>query len=129
VASPRPACSSPPSAPGWALALDGITYGVGALFVASIRTHRAAATERSRFLNDLSEGWREFRSRSWLCVTIVQFALINAYAIGAFLVLGPFVVRNLRRIERSVPMPTRPSAEAPRFLAPSPAAGSPAPPA
>jgi MFS family permease len=80
--------------PGWALALYGLTYGVGAFFVASIRTHRAVPTERSRFLSDLSEGWREFRSRSWLCVTIVQFALINAYAIGAFLVLGPFVAER-----------------------------------
>ena len=27
-------------------------------------------------------------------MTIVQFALINAYAIGAFLVLGPFVAEQ-----------------------------------
>ena len=84
--------------PGWALALDGVTYAVGAFFVASIRTHRPAPVERSRFLSDLSEGWREFRSRSWLLRDDRQFALINAYAIGAFLVLGPFVAeRSLGR--------------------------------
>ena len=80
--------------PGWALALDGATYAVGALFIASIRPKRAAVPEPRQFLRELSEGWHEFRSRAWLCVTIVQFALINAYAIGAFLVLGPFVAEH-----------------------------------
>jgi predicted MFS family arabinose efflux permease len=80
--------------PGWALALDGATYVLGALFVAMLRVPRVTTTEERQFLRELSEGWREFRSRSWLCVTIVQFALINAYAIGAFLVLGPFVAEK-----------------------------------
>jgi MFS family permease len=80
--------------PGWALALDGITYAFGALFVGMLRLPPAARSENRKFLRELAEGWREFRSRSWLCVTIVQFALINAYAIGAFLVLGPFVAER-----------------------------------
>jgi MFS family permease len=80
--------------PGWALALDGATYLLGALFIAMLRVPRVKPTEERQFLRELSEGWREFRSRAWLCVTIVQFALINAYAIGAFLVLGPFVAEH-----------------------------------
>ena len=80
--------------PGWALALDGATYVLGALFIAMLRIPRVKPAEERQFFRELSEGWREFRSRSWLCVTIVQFALINAYAIGAFLVLGPFVAEE-----------------------------------
>jgi predicted MFS family arabinose efflux permease len=80
--------------PGWALALDGATYLLGALFIAMLRVPRAEQAQERQFLRELAEGWREFRSRSWLCVTIVQFALINAYAIGAFLVLGPFVAEQ-----------------------------------
>ena len=80
--------------PGWALALDGATYVLGALFIAMLRVPRLEQAQDRQFLRELSEGWREFRSRSWLCVTIVQFALINAYAIGAFLVLGPFVAEQ-----------------------------------
>jgi predicted MFS family arabinose efflux permease len=79
---------------GWALALDGATYGVGALFVGMLKLPPVEPDENREFLRELAEGWREFRSRSWLCVTIVQFALINAYAIGAFLVLGPFVAQT-----------------------------------
>ena len=80
--------------PGWALALDGATYLLGALFIAMLRVPRVEQAKERQFLRELAEGWREFRSRSWLCVTIVQFALINAYAIGAFLVLGPFVAEQ-----------------------------------
>jgi MFS family permease len=80
--------------PGWALALDGATYAFGALFVGMLRVPAVEPAENREFLRELAEGWREFRSRYWLCVTIIQFALINAYAIGAFLVLGPFVAEN-----------------------------------
>jgi hypothetical protein len=80
--------------PGWALGLDGATYAVGALFVGMLRLPPVEASEKREFRRELAEGWREFRSRSWLCITIVQFALINAYAIGAFLVLGPFVAQK-----------------------------------
>src|SRR5437870_4980609 len=80
--------------PGWALGLDGATYAFGALFVAMLHPPPAEPVEERKFMRELAEGWREFRSRYWLCVTIVQFALINAYAIGAFLVLGPFVAEK-----------------------------------
>jgi len=80
--------------PGWALALDGVTYAFGALFVAMLKAAPPEPAENREFMRELAEGWREFRSRHWLCVTIIQFALINAYAIGAFLVLGPFVAEK-----------------------------------
>ena len=80
--------------PGWALALDGATYALGALFVAMLNAPPSEPSQKREFLRELADGWREFRSRYWLCVTIVQFALINAYAIGAFLVLGPFVAEE-----------------------------------
>ncbi len=79
---------------GWALALDGATYALGAVFVGMLKLPPVEAKKDRKFLRELAEGWHEFRSRSWLCVTIVQFALINAYAIGAFLVLGPFVAEK-----------------------------------
>jgi MFS family permease len=80
--------------PGWALALDGVTYAFGALFVAMLKAAPPEPVKNREFMRELAEGWREFRSRHWLCVTIIQFALINAYAIGAFLVLGPFVAEK-----------------------------------
>ena len=79
---------------GWALALDGATYALGAVFVGMLKLPPVKPLADRKFLRELAEGWHEFRSRSWLCVTIVQFALINAYAIGAFLVLGPFVAEK-----------------------------------
>ena len=81
--------------PGWALGLDGVTYLIGAVFIAFLRVPAMPApVKKPEFLRELGEGWREFRSRPWLCVTTVQFALINAYAIGALFVLGPFVAER-----------------------------------
>src|SRR4029453_12193075 len=74
--------------------LDAAACVLGGLFIAMLRVPRVEPAQERQFLRELAEGWREFRSRSWLCVTIVQFALINAYAIGAFLVLGPFVAEQ-----------------------------------
>src|SRR6185436_20158336 len=50
---------------------------IGALFVGMLNTPAPEPSANREFLRELGEGWREFRSRYWLCVTIVQFALIN----------------------------------------------------
>ncbi|MGH9063290.1 MAG: hypothetical protein ACRDZQ_04260 [Acidimicrobiales bacterium] len=42
-------------------------------------------------LRDLMEGWAEFRSRTWLWVTTLQFTIFNLLAWGPFLLLGPVV--------------------------------------
>ena len=86
---------------GWGLLGFGIATSIllaGALAptdpVLASEVQVAEPAENPEFMRELAEGWREFRSRHWLCVTIIQFALINAYAIGAFLVLGPFVAEK-----------------------------------
>lgn len=40
---------------------------------------------------DLREGWREFTSRSWVWIVVLQFAVLNAAFTGAVAVLGPVV--------------------------------------
>jgi hypothetical protein len=62
----------------------------------------------------------------------VENTLIGAAVVvvlATMTVIAVADVRNLRRVEQPVPLPTKPSGEAPRFLTPSPAAGSPVPPA
>jgi MFS family permease len=78
--------------PGWAIAVDGGTYLAGACFVALMRVPAVApGEERGSFLRDLGEGWREFRSRTWLWVIVLQFSLLLMVCLGAFTVLGPVV--------------------------------------
>lgn len=40
---------------------------------------------------DLREGWREFASRRWIWIVVLQFAVLNAAFVGAITVLGPLV--------------------------------------
>jgi MFS family permease len=42
---------------------------------------------------ELREGWSEFRSHTWLWVTVLQFAVVLAAWSGGFQVLGPAVAR------------------------------------
>ena len=65
----------------------------------------------------------------WIGVENTLIGAAVVVVLATMTVIAVADVRNLRRVERPEPLPTRPSAEAPRFLAPSPAAGSPAPPA
>jgi hypothetical protein len=46
------------------------------------------------YLDDLREGWAEFRGRAWLVITTVQFTLFNLLTWGPFLLLGPVQCRD-----------------------------------
>jgi MFS family permease len=76
--------------PGWALAVDALTFVVAIACFSRIRLPRAAARATS-MLADLRAGWSEFTSRTWLWVIVLAFGFINAIHAGAWIVLGPVV--------------------------------------
>jgi len=84
--------------PGWALAVDSLTYvlAIGCLWAVRLpgRTMPAsapAATPPPSMLRDLREGWVEFSSRTWLWLVVLVFGLLNAIQFGALGVLGPLI--------------------------------------
>jgi MFS family permease len=77
------------TSPGWALAVDAASFLAGAGFILAMELPAALRMEASRLLAELHDGWREFRSRTWLWAIVLQFALINAAASGVRDVLGP----------------------------------------
>jgi MFS family permease len=79
--------------PATVLALDAASYALSDLALAGlVLTKSAVASERS-IIHDLVEGWGEFRSRTWLWATTLQFATFNLLAWGPFLVLGPVLAK------------------------------------
>lgn len=80
--------------PGWAIAVDAATYFAGAAFLAFLRLAPVPAAPKRRFVKELSDGWNEVRSRTWLWTVIAQFTFINAFSWAAFFVLGPFVAND-----------------------------------
>jgi MFS family permease len=76
---------------GWAFLLDAATFAVSALLLTRVPTSDAppAPSERRTVLAELAEGFREVRSRAWLWVTVVVFALAVPLGYAPLYVLGP----------------------------------------
>ncbi len=70
--------------PAWALAVDAATFGISGICLLGLRhlTHARPRTPSS-LRRDLVEGWREFRSRTWL------WGVILIWMLGALTVYGP----------------------------------------
>jgi MFS family permease len=77
--------------PGWGLAADAASFALAALCFAGLRVPPARRGPRGSMLGDLREGWSEVRSRTWVWIVILQFALVNAAFVGGLVVLGPAV--------------------------------------
>jgi len=108
--------------PGWAIAIDGLSYLASAWFLLRLRppaflgrpggkaaqagparglageepTVDGIATASSRaFLRDLADGWREFTSHTWIWVMVAGAALFLFAIQGPIQVLGPIVTRDV----------------------------------
>jgi predicted MFS family arabinose efflux permease len=81
--------------PGTALAVDGGTFLVSALSLASLRmvAHVRPQTATS-VIEEIREGWREVRSRRWLWTVIAYWCASAVFTFPAFFVLGPYVAKQ-----------------------------------
>lgn len=77
--------------PGWGLAVDAAAFAAAAVFFSRLRLPERTKPARASMIADLREGWREFTSRSWVWIVVLQFAVLNAAFTGAVAVLGPVV--------------------------------------
>jgi MFS family permease len=82
------------TSPAVGIAVDAASFLVAAVLLAMIRLPATMRMEASNFLADLSEGWQEFRSRTWLWVIVLQFGFVNAMILGVEGVLGPAVANE-----------------------------------
>jgi MFS family permease len=79
---------------GWALAVDAATFIFSAAFLSALRIERGlhVARERTRsMLSELREGWKAFRSRRWLLISVGYFTLMFGFGFSVLRVLGPEV--------------------------------------
>ena len=82
------------TSPGIGIAVDAASFLIAALLLAMIRLPATLRMEGSNFLGELKEGWREFSSRTWLWVIVIQFGFVNAVLLGVEGVLGPAVAKE-----------------------------------
>jgi predicted MFS family arabinose efflux permease len=79
---------------GWAIAFDGVTFLASAAILVQLQVTAPARDAVSSFGRELADGWREFRTRTWLWVVVAGFGFSNAASASAFGVLGPVVARE-----------------------------------
>lgn len=82
------------TSPGVAIAVDAATFFLAAGLLALIRIPSTLRMEASNFFTELADGWREFSSRTWLWVIVLQFGFVNAMTLGVEGVLGPAVAKD-----------------------------------
>lgn len=82
--------------PGWALAIDSLTWLVAAGCMARVgippRAQDADATPN--MLRELREGWSAFTEHTWLWLIVAAFGLGNAIHAGAWFTLGPALAKD-----------------------------------
>jgi len=75
---------------GWAVAVDGLTYLFAAALLLPVKIPPPPRTDQASMVGELREGWRYFRSTTWLWLIVVAFGVLNALHSG-FNTLGPVV--------------------------------------
>lgn len=85
--------------PGWALAVDALTYAVAIVCLTRVGLPRQETRSgRQSMVRELREGWSEFTTREWLWVVVLAFGLTNAIHAGVIGVLGPLVAKSTEAI-------------------------------
>jgi MFS family permease len=83
------------SGPGWALAVDALTWAFAAILLIPVKIPpRAPRAEQTSTLQDLREGWTFFRSVTWLWVVVLGFGGLNMIHNGALFTLGPVIAED-----------------------------------
>jgi len=87
--------------PGWALAVDAMTYAVAIVCLTRVGLPRRAQEDGAphhSMVRELREGWSEFTRREWLWVIVLAFGLTNAIHAGVLGVLGPLIASSTASI-------------------------------
>ena len=80
--------------PGWAIGFDALSYLVAATVLLPMHVRAPAHDEGESFLQELGQGWRAFRTRTWIWVIVLGFAFTNGAESAALNVLGPIVAKE-----------------------------------
>ncbi|MDR0360337.1 MAG: MFS transporter [bacterium] len=80
--------------PGWAIAIDAATYLFSALFFSTLRIPRSMLNASASMFRELLDGWREFRSRTWLWLIVMYLTTFDALSYAPFMVVGAVVTQQ-----------------------------------
>ncbi|CAP56778.1 MFS transporter [Gluconacetobacter diazotrophicus] len=74
--------------PAAAILLDAASYGCSIFLLREVRTRRSVALVDEPFIQQMLQGWQQFRAKPWLSVIVVQYALFQLLVLGPAYVIG-----------------------------------------
>jgi predicted MFS family arabinose efflux permease len=91
--------------PGWAMAANAVLLLASAVLIAGLRkpsrnalmpvpVKKLVESPSESVLRGLRDGWREFRSRQWLWVVVVQYSFVMMVFQAVWSVLGPVIAND-----------------------------------
>lgn len=81
--------------PGWALAIDAVTFALSAVFIFSIQMSvDSRMSARPGLLQQLKDGFVHLYRRMWIMVLVIHGGIINGCVIAPILILGPLVAKT-----------------------------------
>jgi MFS family permease len=85
--------------PGAALALDALTFAGSAAFLTRLRPRGTPhepgpVTTRGSFFRELSEGWEQVRTRTWVWSGMAAMAVYHVVVLPSVYVLGPVLAEH-----------------------------------
>jgi MFS family permease len=80
------------ASPGWALAIDSITFFLSAALITRMSALPASGQQEGLWA-EVKEGWREFISRTWVWTIVVQFTCVNMAVLAALDVYAPVIAK------------------------------------
>ena len=79
---------------GWAILGDAVTFAVAAVLLVRIPPLGFVERPRESFWRELGAGWNVVRSRTWLWLSILDFAVFQMIYLASMMVLGPLVAKE-----------------------------------
>jgi len=79
---------------GLTLLIDAATFALATLLVVSLRPAKQIKSQGESIIQELKLGWKEFISRKWLWVIVVQFGFIVASVEAVYGLIGPAVAKD-----------------------------------
>ncbi len=79
---------------GWAIGFDAFTYVVAAAILLPMQIRAPEREATTNFIRELGEGWRAFRSRTWIWIVVLGFAFANAAESAGINILGPVIAKS-----------------------------------
>ena len=80
---------------GYALLLDGATYGTSALLLSRLHLPaQVSSGKATNFVRELREGWQAFTEHTWVWLLTAWISLYFLVTYAPFFVLGPYVAKQ-----------------------------------